>query len=167
MAIHEPPTRPQHKQRRGLWIALGVVGGVLILSLIVVVTFLVVSNKTAITKETPQQGLTAYATELKQGNYHNAYQRLSTNYNLNLNTNPKTEAAYIATESAAINPRGGIKAFTIGTLFLVDVGNGSASSGAKGFLDYTFADGSQVRVVFLLSLEDNQWKILSESYLFR
>jgi hypothetical protein len=57
----------------------------------------------------------------------------------------------------------------LGDLFMVDVGNGNGKSvsGAKGFLDYTFADGSKARVFLLLSLEGNHWKILSESYQFR
>ncbi len=170
MAIQEPPSRSQHKRRRSLWIALGAMGGTLILILIVTVTVLVVSSNhpaTSVppaTQETPQEGLIAYATDLQQGNYHEAYKHLSTNHTLQLNTNPKTEAAYIAIESAEINPRGGIKTFTISTLFLVDVGNGSTTSGAKGSLDYTFADGSTTRVFFLLTLENSHWKILSETY---
>ena len=118
-------------------------------------------------KETPQEALTAYATDLKQANYHNAYTHLSTDYSLKLNTNPKTEAAYTAAESAVINPRGGIKTFVIGDLFMVDVGNGNSVSGAKGYLDYTFVNGSKARVFFLLSLEGSHWKILSETFQFR
>jgi len=172
MAIHEPPTRSQQKKRRGWWIALGLIGGALIIILIGVVSVLVVSNNSAtkappVTKETPQEALTAYATDLKQGNYRDAYSHLSTDYNLKLNTNPKTEAAYTATESAVIKPRGGIKTFVIGTLFNVDVGNGNSSSGAKGYLDYTFADGSTTRVSFLLILEGSHWKILSETYILQ
>jgi len=148
----------------------GALGGTLILILIVIVTVLVVSSNhhapsvPPATQETPQEGLTAYATDLQQGNYHEAYKHLSTNYALQLNTNPKTETAYTATESAVINPRGGSKTFTIGTLFLVDVGNGSTNSGAKGSLDYTFADGSTTRMFFLLTLENGHRKILSETY---
>ena len=172
MAIKEPPSHSQQKKRQSLWIALGSIGGTLILILIVIVTVLVVSSNhlatsaPPATKETPQEGLTAYATDLQQGNYHEAYKHLSTNYKLQLNTNPKTEAAYTATESAIINPRGGIKTFAIGDVFLVDVGNdnGTSVSGAKGYLDYTFADGSTTRVFFLLTLENNHWKILSETY---
>lgn len=170
MVIKEPPSRSQQKTRRSLWIALGASGGTLILILIVIVTVLVVSSNhpatsaPPATNETPQEGLTAYATDLQQGNYHEAYKHLSTNYKLQLNTNPKTVAAYTATESAVIDPRGGIKTFTVGTLFLVDVGNGSTNSGAKGYLDYAFADGSTTRVFFLLTLENNHWKILSETY---
>ena len=173
MAIHEPLPGSQQKQHRGLWIALSIIGGALILILIGIVTVLLVSNNSAtkkappVKKETPQEALTAYATNLKQGNYHDAYNHLSTDYTLKLNTNPKTEAAYTATESAVINPKGGIKTFVIGTLFNVDVGNGNSSSGAKGYLDYTFADGSTMRVSFLLTLEDSHWKILSETYQFR
>lgn len=169
MITHEPLSHSQQKKHRGLWIALGTIGGILILILIGVITFWVISNNHPVTKETPQEALTAYATDLKQGNYHDAYSHLSTDYTLKLNTNPKTEAAYTASESAAINPRGGIKTFVIGDLFMVDVGNGNGKSvsGAKGFLDYSFADGSKARVFFLLSLEGNHWKILSESYQFR
>jgi hypothetical protein len=170
MAIQEPRSRSQHKKRRNLWIALGALGGTLILILVVIVTVLVVSSNHPATsvppaeKETRQEGLTAYATDLQHGNYHEAYKHLSTNYTLQLNANPKTEAAFTATESAAINPRGGLKTFKISTLFLVDVGDGSTNSGAKGSLDYTFADGSTTRVFFLLTLENNHWKILSENY---
>lgn len=170
MAIQDPPSPSQHKTRRNVWIAVGAIGGTLILILIVIVTVLVVSSNhpapsiPPVTKETPQEGLTAYATDLQHGNYHEAYKHLSTNYTLQLHTNPKTEAAYTAIESAALNPRGGIKTFTIGTLFMVDVGNGSTNSGAKGSLDYTFADGSTTRVFFLLTLENTHWKILSETY---
>ncbi len=170
MAIQEPRSRSQHKRHRNVWIAVGALGGTLILILIVTVAVLVVSSNQPAppvppaTQETPQEGLTAYATDLQHGNYHEAYQHLSTNYTLQLNTNPKTEAAYTATESAEINPKGGLKTFTISTLFLVDVGNGSTTSGAKGSLDYTFADGSTTRVFFLLTLEQGHWKILSETY---
>ncbi len=172
MAIHEPLSSSQQKKRRGLWIALSLIGGALILILIGVVTVLVVSNNSATkappsTDKTPQEALTAYASDLKLGNYHDAYNHLSTDYKLKLNTNPKTEAAYIAAETAVINPRGGIKTFAIGTLFMVDVGNGNSSSGAKGYLDYTFADGSKARMFFLLSLEGSHWKILSETYQLR
>ncbi len=168
MAIHEPLPASQQKKRRGLWIALSAIGGTLILILIGVVSILVVSNNSATqappaTKETHQERLTAYATDLKQGNYHDAYGHLSTDYTLKLNTNPKSEAAYTTFESAVINPRGGIKTFVIGDLFMVDVGNGRSVSGAKGYLDYTFADGSTTRVFFLLSLEGSHWKILSET----
>ncbi len=172
MATREPLSDPQRKKRRGLWIALGLIGGALILILIGVVTVLVVSNNSATkappgTDKTPQEALTAYASDLKQGNYHDAYSHLSTDYKHIFNTNPKTEAAYTAAESAVINPRGGIKTFTLGSLFMVDVGNGNSSSGAKGYLDYTFADGSTTRVFFLLTLEGSHWKILSETYQLR
>ncbi len=172
MAIHEPPLRSKQKKRRGLAITLSIIGSIVLLILASVVTVLVVMNHPAsitpiATKETPQEGLTAYATNLQQGNYHDAYQHLSMNYKLQLNTNPRTEAAYIAAESAIINPRGGIKTFKIGTLFNVDVGNRDSSKGAKGFLDYTFADGSTVRVSFLLIFEDNHWNILSEYYILQ
>jgi hypothetical protein len=173
MAILESPPRSQKKKRTGLWITLGIIGGALILLLAIVITDLVVTNHPAApttpttTKETPQEGLTAYATNLQQGNYHAAYQQLSKNYTLKLNSNPRTEAAYIAAESAIINPRGGIKTFKIGTLFNTDVGNGDASKGAKGFLDYTFVNGSTVRVSFLLIFEDSHWKILSEYYILQ
>ncbi len=85
------------------------IGGTLILILIGVVSILVVSNNSATqappaTKETPQEALTAYATDLKQGNYHDAYSHLSTDYTLKLNTSPKSEAAYTTFESAVINP---------------------------------------------------------------
>jgi hypothetical protein len=99
MARKEPPTRSQQKKRRSLWIASGALGGTLILILVVIVTVLVVpSNNPAPSapqaiKETPQEGLTAYAIDQQQGNYHEAYKHLSTNYKLQLNTNPKTEAA--------------------------------------------------------------------------
>ncbi len=172
MAIHEPTSRSEQKKRRGLWITLGIAGGALILILASLITVLVVANHPAsttptATKETPQEGLTAYASDLQQGNYHEAYKHLSTNYKLQLNTNPKTEATYTATESAVIKPRAGIKTFKIGTVFLVDVGNGDSSKGAKGYLDYTFGDGSTTRVFFLLAFEDNHWKILSETYQVR
>ena len=172
MEILEPPPRSQKKKRTGLWITLGIIGGALILLLAIVKTALVVMNRPApttltATKETPQEGLTVYATNLQQGNYHVAYQYLSMNYKLQLNTNPRTEAAYIAAESAIINPRGGIMTFKIGTLFNVDVGNGDSSNGAKGFLDYNFANGSTVRVSFLLIFEDSHWKILSEYYILQ
>ncbi len=171
MVTHEP----QQKKRRGLWIAFGIIGCVLIIILIIVATVLVVSNNPAtkkappVTKETPQEALTAYATDLKQGNYHDAYSHISFDYSLKLNTNPKSEAAYTASESAMVNPREGIKTFVIGDLFMVDVGNGNGNSvsGAKGYLDYTFVNGSKARVFFLLSLEENHWKILSETYQFR
>jgi hypothetical protein len=169
MVTPEPQSSSQQKRRKGLWITLGIIGGALILILIGVATILLVSNHFTTKappaiKETPQEGLTAYATDLQQGNYHDAYKHLSTNYKLQLNTNPKTEAAYVSAESNVINTRGGIKTFTIGTLFLVDVGNGDSSKGAKGYLDYSFANGSTTRVSFLLTLEDNHWKILSEIY---
>jgi hypothetical protein len=172
MATHESSSSSQQKKRRGLWIALGLIGGALILILIGVVTVLVVSNHPATkpppsTDKTPQEALTTYASDLKQGNYHDAYNHLSTDYKHIFNTNPKTEAAYTAAESAVINPRGGIKTFTSGDLFLVDVGNGNSSSGAKGYLDYTFANGSTTRVFFLLTLEGSHWKILSETYQLR
>ena len=166
MATHEPPSDSQQKKRRGLWVALSLIGGALILILIGVVTVLVVSNHTATkappgTDKTPQEALTAYATDLKQGNYHDAYNHLSTDYKHIFNTNPTTEEAYTAAESAVINRRGGIKTFTLGNVFMTDVGNGSSSSGAKGYIDYSYADGSQARVFFLLSLEGSHWKILS------
>ena len=175
MIMHEPLPGSQQKQYRGLWIASSIIGGALILILVGIVTVLLVSNNTAtkkttpVTKETPQEALTAYATDLKQGNYHDAYSHLSTDYTLKLNTNLKAEAAYTASESAVINPRGGIKSFVIGDLFMVDVGdgNGNSVSGAKGYLDYTFVNGSKTRVFFLLSLEGSHWKILSETYQFR
>ncbi len=141
----------------------------MVLILSVIVTLLVVWSNHPFptvppaTQETPQEELTAYAIDLQQGNYHEVYQHISTNYRLQLNTNPKTGAAYTETESAVINPRGGIKTFKIGTLFLVDVGNGSTTSGAKGSLDYTFADGSTSEC-FLLTLENGHRKILSETY---
>ena len=43
---------------------------------------------------------------------------------------------------------------------------GKSVSGAKGYLDYTFATGSKAQVFFLLSLEGSHWKILSETYQF-
>ncbi len=79
MAIQEPPSRSQHKTRRNVWIAVGALGGTLILILIVIATVLVVSSThpatsvPPVTKETPQEGLTVYATDLQQGNYHEAY----------------------------------------------------------------------------------------------
>lgn len=135
MATHEPPSDSQRKKRRGLWVALSLIGGALILILIGVVTVLVVSNHPATqapssTDLTPQEALTTYAADLKQGNYQDAYNHLSTDYKHIFNTNPKTEAAYTAAESAVINRRGGIKTYMLGSLFMTDVGNGNSSSGA-------------------------------------
>ena len=52
MAIHEPLPGSQQKQHRGLWIALSIIGGALILILIGVVTGLLVSNNSATKKAT-------------------------------------------------------------------------------------------------------------------
>jgi hypothetical protein len=88
MITHEPLSHSQQKKHRGLWIALGTSGGILILLLIDIITFKVISNNhpasrvPPVTKETPQEALTAYATDLKQGSYHDAYSHLSTDYTL-------------------------------------------------------------------------------------
>ena len=53
MAIHEPLPGSQQKQHRGLWIALSIIGGALILILIGIVTVLLVSNNSATKKAPP------------------------------------------------------------------------------------------------------------------
>ncbi len=122
------------------------------------------SAPTSSTDTSPQEALTTYAADLKQGNYHNAYNHLSMDYKNTFNNNPKTEKAYTAAESAVINRRGGIKTYTVGSVIMTDVGYGTGSprSGAKSWIDYSYADGSRERVSFLLILEGSHWKILSE-----
>ena len=94
MAMHEPLPGSQQKQHRDLSIALSIIGGALILILIGIVTVLLVSNNSAtkkappVTKETPQEALTVYATDLKQGNYHDAYSHLSADYTIQIKYKP-------------------------------------------------------------------------------
>ena len=167
MATNEPQSGSSRKNRRGLWVAPSLIGGALVLILLGIVTVLVVANRTGTkaptsTDTTPQEALTTYAADLKQGNYHHAYTHLSLNYKNIFNNTPKTEAAYTAAESEVINRGGGIKTYTVGIVIMTDVGTGSSRSGAKSYIDYSYADGSHRRVFFLLILEGSHWKILNE-----
>lgn len=65
-----PSTQPQKKSRRGLWITLGVIGGVLVLGFILLVVI-------GANVSTPTKTLQTYCGALKQRDYQTAYNQLS------------------------------------------------------------------------------------------
>ena len=92
------PQQKQKKSRRGLWIAL---------TLIIVVVVLAIAAYEAVAyvnRSTPQQTLTTFCTDLKNNDYHDAYQQMSQNFQ-----NHTSEAAFTRLFQDSFARGGGLK----------------------------------------------------------
>ncbi len=133
-----PVTRP--RSRRGLWIALGVIGGVL---LIAIILFAVIAANVS----TPTKTLNAFCNALKSGDYQTAYNQLSSGLQSRVN-----ESQF----AAAASTNG-----TLGKVTDCTVSNVNDSAGT-GTISYTVASGQSVVADYILIKENGIWKINSQ-----
>ncbi len=130
-----PVARP--KSRRGLWIALGVIGGVLLIG---IVLFVVIAANVS----TPTKTLNAFCNALKSSDYQTAYNQLSSNQQ-----SQETESQF----AAAASTNG-----TLGRVTDCTVSNVNDSAGT-GTISYTVSSGQSVVADYTLIKENGTWKI--------
>ena len=128
----------QKRSRRGLWITLGAILGVLLIAGIAlgVVGY---QNRSTSTKT-----LNAFCTALKGGDYQTAYNQLSSG----LQTKLGSESAF----AAAYSTNGGLGKVTSCSVNTVNDGAGT------GAINYTFSGGSSLVVDYTL-VDESGWKI--------
>ncbi len=131
-----PVARP--KSRRGLWIALGIIGGVL---LIAIILFAVIAANVS----TPTRTLNAFCNALKSGDYQTAYNQLSSG----LQSHYGSEAQF-ALEFSTNGSLGKVTDCTVSNV------NDSAGTGT---ISYTFASSQTLVDDYVLIKENNSWKI--------
>lgn len=135
-----PVARP--KSRRGLWIALGIIGGVLLIG---IVLFAVIAANVS----TPTKTLNAFCSALKSGDYQTAYNQLTSSLQSQLGT----EAVF----AAAFSSNG-----QLGKITDCTVSNVNDSAGT-GTITYTFAGGRTLVDDYVLIQENNTWKINAQN----
>jgi serine/threonine protein kinase len=135
-----PAAAPKPRRRRGLWIALGILGGVL---LIAIILFAVI----AANGSTPGKTLNAFCNSLKSGDNQTAFNQLSSGFQNQVGT----EAQF----AQAVSTNGGLGKVTDCTVSNV---NDSAGSGT---ISYTFANGQTQVFDYVLIMENGTWKINS------
>jgi predicted component of type VI protein secretion system len=145
--------QPQVKKkgRGGLWIT----AVVLVLFLAVLIGGGVFAYNVLIPHSTPQQTLTTFCTDLKNGDYPSAYQQLSTE-----DQSTMTEAQFAQKVSGAIAQGGGLKDCTVEAGSVgIDPNNNAR---AHGRLLYTVAAlPKPLPSPMQLVLENNTWKIIN------
>ena len=138
------PGTVQQKSRRGLWITLGVIGGVLLLFCIACSVFVYAA------RSTPGKTLTTFCNALKSQDYQTAYDQLSTGLK-----NQFTESQF----AAAFSNNGGS-----GNVTNCSVSNTSDNgTTGNGTITYTFANGSTVIDDYRLVDESGEWKINNQT----
>jgi predicted component of type VI protein secretion system len=135
------PVQPRRSQR-GLWLTLGIVGGVLVLLCVAFSVFAYVN------RSTPTRTLTTFCTDLTSGNYHDAYQQLSSSAQ-----SQQSESKFTSSFRSGIAFLGGLNDCTIS-----DVTEGSST--ATGVMTWS-VNNTQQPIVFDAGLidESDGWKI--------
>lgn len=137
-----PSVPPQKRSRRGLWLILGAIIGVL---LIAGIAFGVIGY---VNRSTPTKTLNAFCTALKGGDYQTAYNQLSSG----LQAKFGSEAAF----AAGFQSNGGLGKVT-------NCSVGSVNDGAgTGSINYTFSGGSGLTVDYTL-IDESGWKINAQN----
>jgi FHA domain len=132
----------RRKSRRGLWIALGIIGGVLLISIIL---FIILFAVIAANVSTPTRTLNAFCNALKSGDYRTAYNQLSSGLQ-----NRYGSEAQFALEFSTNGPLGKVTDCTVSNV------NDSAGT---GMISYTFASRQTLVDDYILIKENNIWKI--------
>lgn len=135
-----PAARP--RGRRGLWIALGIIGGVLLIAIILFITLFAVI---AANVSTPTKTLNAFCSALKGGDYQTAYNQLSSSLQSQLGSEAKFAAAFSSNGQ-------------LGKITDCTVSNVNDTAGT-GTISYTFASGQTLVDDYVLIKENNTWKI--------
>jgi FHA domain len=135
---------PKGRSRRTLWIILGIVGGVLLLTCIAcgVLVYAV--------RSTPTKTLTDYCNDLKNKDFQSAYGELSSTVQSQV-----TEAQYTSVENTSITPLRGVSSCNVHDV------NDNGSTGT-GIVTYTFGNGQSGPVPYTLASENSTWKITRE-----
>jgi Zn-dependent protease with chaperone function len=141
---------PQKKSNRFLWIALSIVVGLLVLLCAYSVFFYVTpSALTKVITPTPTTTLNTHCTALKKGDYHTAYQQLSSVFQSH-----HTEAEFASTYDAEFAANGGLSECVISNVIVKDQLAGGVM---------TWITGNGIRAIYdcvLIDLGDG-WKIVS------
>jgi Zn-dependent protease with chaperone function len=143
---------PQKKSNRFLWIALGIVTGLLVLLCAYSVFFYVTpptpTPANAISS-TPTTILNTYCTALKKGDYHTAYKQLSSGIQ-----SQRTEAEFASIHTTAFVANGGLSYCVISNIIVKDQLAGGVM---------TWITGNGMRAIYDCVLIDpgDGWKIVS------
>ena len=127
-------TRP--RSRRGLWIALGILGGVLVIA---IVLFAVIASNAS----TPSKTLNAFCISLKSADYQTAYNQLSSNLQRQVGTEAQFAQSFNTVK---------ITDCTVSTVY---------DSAGTGTTSYTFSNGQTQVFDYVLVMENGTWKINS------
>ena len=136
-----PPVQAQKRSRRGLWIILGAIIGVLVIGAII---FGVIGY---VNRSTPTKTLNAFCSALKGGDYQTAYNQLASGLQSKLGTEAQFAAGY--------SSNGGLGKITGCTVSNVN------DSAGTGTISYTFATGSSLVVDYHLFDENGASRINS------
>jgi propanediol dehydratase small subunit len=138
--VTAPPT--QRPNRRGLWIILGAIGGLVVIGLVL---FGVIAY---VNRSTPTKSLNAFCNALKSGDYQTAFNQLDSGLQSKLGPEGTFAAGYASNE--------GMGKITGCTVTSVDDGAGT------GTLNYTLGQGSKLIVDYKLADENGSSKITSQ-----
>ena len=144
--VYPPPVPPApvpapKPSRRGLWIILGAIVGVLVISAIV---FGIIGY---MNRSTPTKTLNAYCNALKSGDFQTAYNQLASGLQSKIGTEAQFASGY--------SSNGGLGKITGCTVSNVN------DSAGTGTISYTFATGSSLVVDYHLFDENGASKINS------
>lgn len=134
------PGTTQQKSRRGLWITLGIIGGVLLLFCIACTVFTLVVGSS-----TPTKTLQTYCDSLKKGDDQTAYNQYSSSFKSQLS------------ESQFASSLNGVN---ISDCLISNV-NDNGTTGT-GTITYTGNGGRSVTIDYTLIDENGTWKISNE-----
>ena len=135
-----PPA--QRPNRRGLWIILGAIGGLVVIAIIL---FAVIGY---VNRSTPTKTLNAFCTALKGGDYQTAFNQLDSGLQSKLGPEGTFAAGYAS--------NGGLGKITDCTVTNVDDGAGT------GTINYTLGQGNRLVVDYKLADENGSSKITSQ-----
>jgi len=138
--VTAPPT--QRPNRRGLWIILGAIGGLVVIGLVL---FGVIAY---VNRSTPTKSLNAFCNALKSGDYQTAFNQLDSGLQSKLGPERTFAAGYASNE--------GMGKITGCTVTSVDDGAGT------GTINYTLGQGSKLIVDYKLADENGGSKITSQ-----
>jgi len=139
--VTAPPT--QRPNRRGLWIILGAIGGLVVISAIILILVIGYVNRS-----TPTKTLNAFCSALKSGNYQTAFNQLDSGLQSKWDSEGTFAAGYASNE--------GLGKITDCTVTSVDDGAGT------GTINYTLGQGSKLIVDYKLADENGGSKIISQ-----
>ncbi len=138
--VTAPPT--QRPNRRGLWIILGAIGGLVVIGLVL---FGVIAY---VNRSTPTKSLNAFCNALKSGDYQTAFNQLDSGLQSKFGAEAQFAAGYASNE--------GMGKITSCTVTSVDDGAGT------GTINYTLGQGSKLIVDYKLADENGGSKITSQ-----